>query len=93
MNYRYLSMLAGLMAWLSTSRLRSFWTSSGAVMTRSASRLSTNYEKFCNILKISQGCASGSVFEVLDLDLDPDPRSNYRSGFKYTRAKITHKNK
>jgi hypothetical protein len=27
MNYRYLSMLARLMAWLWTSLLRSFWTS------------------------------------------------------------------
>ncbi len=77
MNYRYLSMLARLMAWLWTSLLRSFWTSTGAVMWMSASRLSRNYEKFCNILKFIQGCGSGSVFQLLY----PDPRSKYGSGY------------
>jgi len=81
MNYRYLSMTARLMAWLWTSLLRSFWTSSGAVMWMSASRLSRNYDKFCNILKVIQGCGSGSVFQLLY----PDPRSS-------TDPDTTHKN-
>jgi hypothetical protein len=34
-------------------------------------------KNFCNVLKVSQGCGSGSVFQLLD----PDPRSKYGSGY------------